>query len=63
MIAQILISVAKELSDLAKNSLPKLEHGENITREWVQDGVYYRETSFNCKSGFDFKTRSVIQCC
>lgn len=55
----ILIRVAEELAELAKNSIPKIRNGEKICREWLKDGVYCRESLFNGKTflaQFDFKT-------
>ena len=44
-----LLTVAQELDDLAKSSMPKMREGELIKREWLTDGTYYRETLFNGK--------------
>lgn len=55
-----LFEVAKELSELAKNSIPKLREGEVIKCEWLRDGIYCRETVFNgtaYQAKFDFKKR------
>ncbi len=38
----VLLAVAAELAKSAKASLPKLQDGERIQREWLADGVYYR---------------------
>ena len=57
----ILLKVASELEQLAKNGMPKGE----IVREWFSDGVYYRESVFNGKkvlSRFDFRSRSLSIC-
>ena len=43
----VLLAVAAELAKSAKDSLPKLQDGERIQREWLADGIYYRETQFN----------------
>ena len=63
----ILRSVAEELAELALSSVPKIRSGEKIKREWLKDGVYNRETTFEGKNflaQFDFKTRTsnFIQC-
>ena len=42
----VLLAVAKELSELAKNSMPALRKGETIQREWFKNATYYRETNF-----------------
>ena len=59
----ILLSIAQELEDLAKNSVPKIREGEIVKREWLEDGVYYRETIFDSKlyqAQFDFKKRKIL---
>ena len=56
----VLLAVAAELAKSAKDSLPKLQDGERIQREWLADGIYYRETQFNgevFRSQDDFKQR------
>lgn len=56
----VLLAVAKELAQTAKDSLPKLRDGERVLREWYADGVYYRETEFNGGtfiSQYDFQQR------
>lgn len=40
----VLRAVANELAQTAKSSLPKLREGETVKREWLRDGVYYRES-------------------
>ena len=55
-----LFTVAKELAELAKSSMPELREGELIKREWLTDGIYYRETVFDGKTyqaTFDFRQR------
>lgn len=55
-----LFTVAKELAELAKSSMPELREDELIKREWLTDGIYYRETVFNGKTyqaTFDFRQR------
>ena len=44
MTLSALYEVAAELGELAKSSLPVLREGEKISREWLADGIYYRET-------------------
>lgn len=56
----VLISVATELSELAKSSLPVLRKGETVQNEWFKDAVFYRETNFNGQrfiAKFDFRQR------
>lgn len=58
-----LLTVAEELAELAKSSVPKLRKGEVVNREWLNDSIYYRETTFNgktCQSTFDFKRRTIF---
>ena len=55
--------VARELAELAKSSMPKIRKGETVKREWLQDGIYYRETICDGKSyqtRFDFWQRKVF---
>lgn len=49
-----------ELATLARASLPKLNNGEEIRREWYENGMFYRETVlgdaiFVCS--YDFRQR------
>lgn len=56
----VLFAVATELAEEAKKSLPELECGESVFREWLEGGIYYRETSREGKkflSQFDFRQR------
>lgn len=56
----VLIAVAKELAAQAKSSLPELQEGEQILREWYKNGVYFRETLLNGEtflSQYDFRQR------
>lgn len=58
--SMMLIAVAKELAAQAKSSLPKLQEGETIRREWYENGVYFRETTLSDEiflSQYDFRTR------
>lgn len=41
----VLLTVATELSELAKSSLPALREGETVQREWFKDATFYRETN------------------
>ena len=41
-VSATLIAVAKELAARAKDSLPELQEGEEIVREWYRNGVYSR---------------------
>jgi len=59
-IAAVLLAVANELAEQAKNSLPKIQKGEQIFREWLENGIYSRETVFNGEtflSQYDFRQR------
>ena len=56
----VLFAVATELAKEAQDALPKLRDGESVRREWLEDGIYYRETSYNGEnfiSQFDFRQR------
>lgn len=56
----LLFAVAAELADLAKSSMPEMRKNEVIKREWLEDGIYYRETVFNNETyqvQFDFRKR------
>ena len=56
----VLLTVAQELEDLAKSSMPKMREGEMIKREWFENGVYYRETTLDgnlYQAQFDFRQR------
>lgn len=59
-ILPVLTAVASELAELAKSSLPPLQEGELIQREWFSDGVFYRQTVLHDEtfvSLFDFRQR------
>ena len=58
--AIVLLSVANELSELAKNSMPVLRKGEVIRREWFKDATLYRETDLKGRrfiAEFNFRQR------
>jgi hypothetical protein len=58
--ATILLTVAKELAEQAKNGLPKMREGEEVQREWYEPGKYYRETTLNGERHiclFDFRQK------
>ena len=58
--SSVLIAVATELSELAKRELPELRKGEEILREWYENGTYFRETQLNERTfiaTFDFRQR------
>ena len=60
-----LLSVASELAQQAKNSMPHLRNGEVIIREWLKGGEYYRETVYDNKkllTKYDFARRTVSFC-
>ena len=59
-ISIVLLAIATELSKLAKNSLPALQEGETVQREWLKNETFYRETNLNGQSfiaKFDFLQR------
>ncbi len=56
----VLSAVATELAMQAQSSLPELQDGEKIQREWYENGTYNRETVLNgivFLSQFDFRQR------
>lgn len=56
----VLLAVASELSAMAKGSLPKMREGETVRREWLKDGVYFRESVIGgevCQAQYDFRQR------
>lgn len=56
----VLFAVATELAKEAKEAMPELRDGESVCREWLDGGIFYRETSLNGKkslSQFDFRKR------
>ncbi len=57
----VLLAVAAELTEQAQSSLPKIQEGEKIRREWLENGVYFRETTLNSEtflSQYDFRQRA-----
>lgn len=59
----VLFRVAEELAELARSSLPKLRDGERIKREWLDNGIYHRETVFRGETflaRFDLKQRKSL---
>lgn len=59
-VSAVLIAIAKELAKQAQDNLPKLQEGEEVQREWLENGIYYRESLLNGVSyisQFDFKYR------
>ena len=68
--AYALVSVAQEIAQRAKDSMPPLQENEVIKREWLADGAYHRETELDGRrfiSSYNFKecvtlTRE-IDCC
>lgn len=57
----VLFAVANELAQKAKDSLPQLRDGERVRREWLADGVYYRQTELGggtYLSKYDFRQRA-----
>lgn len=61
---EVLRAVATELAKEAKSNLPDLREGETIQREWLKNGVYYRETSLHgetYQAEYDFRQRKSRQ--
>lgn len=59
-IPSVLLAVANELATSAKSSLPELNDGEEVRREWLEDGIFYRETTLNgniFRYLYDFRQR------
>ena len=62
-ISSVLLAVATELAELAKNSMPVLRKGEVVLREWFKDGIFYRETNLKgCKYVAEFNFRQRKTC-
>lgn len=63
VISTVLYAIAEELAKKkAMDSMPKLREGEEIQKEWYENGVYYRETRFDGKtylSQYDFRQNKV----
>lgn len=58
----VLFAVATELAKEAKKALPELRDGEIVQREWLENGIFYRETSYSGEkfiSQFDFRQRKI----
>lgn len=65
-VALVLFSVAKELAEEAKASMPKLNDGETVMQEWLADGKYNRKTFLNGRImlyQFDFRQRKAVEQC
>lgn len=63
-VSAALFAVATELAKSAKESLPEMRDGEELRREWYNDGIYYRETAYQGKrflSQYDFRQRESRQ--
>lgn len=59
-VPSVLLAVANELATSAKSSMPELNDGEEVQREWLEDGIFYRETSLNgdiFRYLYDFRQR------
>lgn len=67
-VSSVLLAVATELAKTAKDSMPKIREGESVRREWLEDGIYKRETTLNGEiylAQYDFrqrKCRRVVAC-
>lgn len=56
----VLFTVAAELAKLAKEEMPKLQKGEAVIREGLENGVYFRDSIIDGKlfrNQYDFKQR------
>lgn len=63
-VSAVLLRSATELAKQAKDSLPELQDGEKIQREWLDSGIYYRETTLKGEtfiSQYDFRQRKSRQ--
>ena len=61
--SSVLLAVAIELSELAKTSLPALQKGETVRREWFKDETFYRETELKGQkyiAQFNFPQRKAL---
>jgi len=59
-VSAVLLAVATELAEQAKNGLSEIREGERIRREWLENGVYSRETVLNGETflgQYDFRQR------
>ena len=59
-VSSVLLSVAAELTALAKSKMPEIREGEVIEREWLENGIYFRESVFNgetIREHYDFGQR------
>lgn len=55
----VILAVAKESAEKANASMPKLQNGEQVLREWYKGGVYYRETNLQtCR--YDFREKVAV---
>ncbi len=64
VLSTVLFTIATELAKQAKDSMPEIRDGEIIQHEWYEDGIYYRETTFNGKvfqNQYDFRKRKSSQ--
>ena len=43
----VLCEIAQEIANRAKRELPPLNIGETVKREWIEKGIYYRETEIS----------------
>ena len=49
---------------MAKDSLPEMRDGEEVRQEWLDGGIYYRETTYKGQtfiSEYDFRQRESRQ--
>lgn len=60
--ARALLTVAEELAEQAKGSMPKLLDGEQVVGEYFENGIYTRKTMLCGKafvSQYDFRQKAV----
>ncbi|MBR1613888.1 MAG: hypothetical protein IJ673_00245 [Treponema sp.] len=56
----VLLAVSSELAALAKDGLPEMKEGETMRREWLENGMYIRETVVDGEvkqARYDFRQR------
>ncbi len=60
----VLKSIASELAETAKNSMPSLSNAETVVREWLVDSRYYRAIAKGNKVYYlcyDFELKKVFR--
>ena len=59
-VSSVLLAVASELAASARSSLPEMKDGETVKREWLENGIYFRETVLDgrvSRAEYDFRQR------